>query len=121
MKVLVVEDKPLVLQALLTALRQLDANLQVLDAGNSGDAGTDYRDLGITKRQAQVLALLAQGKPSKVICREMALAQGTVKIHITGILKALKVSNRTQAVIAATRLGLRLEETACNGSATPPE
>lgn len=71
-------------------------------------AGTGYRDIGLTERQAQVLALLVQGKPNKLICRDLDLAEGTVKIHITAILKALKVSNRTQAVIEVSRLGLRL-------------
>lgn len=63
-------------------------------------------DLGLTGRQAEVLALMVQGKPNKVICRELNLAEGTVKIHVTAILKALNVANRTQAVIAANRLGL---------------
>ena len=71
-------------------------------------ATTSYRDIGITERQAQVLALLVQGKPNKLICRDLDLAEGTVKIHITAILKALKVSNRTQAVIEVSRLGLKL-------------
>ena len=66
-------------------------------------------DLGLTERQAQVLALMVQGKPNKLICRELGLAESTVKIHITAIFKALKVSNRTQAVIAAGRLGLKLD------------
>jgi DNA-binding NarL/FixJ family response regulator len=67
-----------------------------------------YRDLGLTERQAQVLALLVQGKPNKIICRELNLAEGTVKIHVTAILKALGVSNRTQAVITVGKLGLKL-------------
>lgn len=71
-------------------------------------SGTSYRDIGLTERQAQVLALLIQGKPNKLICRDLDLAEGTVKIHITAILKALKVSNRTQAVIEVSRLGLKL-------------
>lgn len=65
-------------------------------------------DIGLTERQADVLALMLQGKPNKVICRELNLAEGTVKIHVTAILKALDASNRTQAVIAASRLGLRI-------------
>ena len=71
-------------------------------------SNASYRDIGLTERQAQVLALLIQGKPNKLICRDLNLAEGTVKIHITAILKALKVSNRTQAVIEVSRLGLRL-------------
>ncbi|MHB8534990.1 MAG: response regulator [Sulfuricaulis sp.] len=70
---------------------------------------TTPADLGLTERQAQVLALMVQGKPNKLICRELGLAVSTVKIHITAILKALKVNNRTQAVIAAGRLGLKLD------------
>lgn len=70
--------------------------------------GPDYRELGLTERQAQVLALLVEGMPNKLICRRLDLAEGTVKIHVTAILKALKVTNRTQAVIEANRLGVRL-------------
>ena len=67
-------------------------------------------ELGLTARQAQVLALILQGKPNKVICRELGLAEGTVKIHVAAILRALNVSTRTQAVIEASRLGLQLEQ-----------
>ncbi len=67
-----------------------------------------YRDLGLTQRQSEVLALLVQGKSNKLICRELNLAEGTVRVHITAILKALQVMNRTQAVIAVSKLGLKL-------------
>jgi TolB-like protein/DNA-binding CsgD family transcriptional regulator len=60
--------------------------------------------LGLTKRQLKVLALLMQGKSNKVICHELDLAEPTVKYHVTAILKALKVSNRTEAAIAAGAL-----------------
>jgi DNA-binding NarL/FixJ family response regulator len=71
-------------------------------------AETTPYDLGLTPRQTEVLGLLVQGKPNKVICREMNLAEGTVKIHVAAILKALGVMNRTQAVVAVSRLGLKL-------------
>jgi len=54
--------------------------------------------------QQDVLACLAEGRSNKEIARELGLAEGTVKIHIAGILKALKVNNRTQAIIAAGKL-----------------
>ena len=66
-------------------------------------------DLGLTERQLQVLALMVQGKSNKLICRELDLAEGTVKIHVSAILKALNVTSRTQAVIAVGRMGLRLD------------
>jgi len=65
-------------------------------------------DLGLTDRQLEVLALVMQGKPNKVICRVLDLAEPTVKNHVTAILKALKVSNRTEAVIAVGELGWEL-------------
>jgi DNA-binding NarL/FixJ family response regulator len=62
-------------------------------------------DLGLTERQMEVLALMMQGKSNKAICRVLDLAEPTVKIHVSAILKALKVANRTEAVIAAGALG----------------
>ena len=63
--------------------------------------------LGITPRQADVLALVIAGKSNKAICRELDLAEGTVKNHIAAVFKALNVSNRVQAVIAAGKLGIK--------------
>jgi len=71
-------------------------------------AAFDLASLGLTGRQTDVLALIVQGKPNKVICRDLGLAEATVKVHVTAILRALGVENRTQAVIEAARRGLRL-------------
>jgi DNA-binding NarL/FixJ family response regulator len=79
--------------------------------------GMSARDLGLTARQAQVLQLILQGKPNKVICRELGLAEGTVKIHVAAILRALNVSTRTQAVIEASRLGLHPEPAGSSATA----
>lgn len=62
--------------------------------------------LGLTGRQLDVLALLMQGKSNKAICRALELAEPTVKNHVSAILRALKASNRTEAVIAARALGV---------------
>jgi DNA-binding NarL/FixJ family response regulator len=67
-------------------------------------------DLGLSERQAQVLRLLLQGRSNKLICRDLDLAESTVKNHVTLILKALNVTTRTQAVIAAARMGLVLDQ-----------
>ena len=55
--------------------------------------------LGLTLRQADVLKLLVQGKPNKLICRDLRLSEGTVKVHVSAILRALNVRTRTQVVI----------------------
>ena len=66
-------------------------------------------DLGLTMRQADVLKLLVQGKPNKLICRDLRLSEGTVKVHVSAILRALNVHTRTQVVIELARRGVRLE------------
>jgi DNA-binding NarL/FixJ family response regulator len=66
--------------------------------------------LGLTSRQSQVLFLILQGKSAKAICRELSLSSGTVKIHTSAALRALNVTTRTQAVIAAGRMGLRFDD-----------
>ena len=66
-------------------------------------------DLGLTERQLDVLALMMQGKSNKAICRVLDLAEPTVKNHVTAMLKALKVTNRTEAVIAVRELGWELK------------
>lgn len=56
-------------------------------------------------RQADVLRLLLQGKSNKLICRELALSESTVKTHLQAVFRKLDVNSRTQAVVAAARLG----------------
>jgi len=65
-------------------------------------------EIGLSDRELRVLALLMQGKSNKVICRMLDLTEATVKRDIAFILKALKVANRTQAVVAASELGWKL-------------
>jgi DNA-binding NarL/FixJ family response regulator len=60
----------------------------------------------MTRRQLDVLGLLATGMSNKDIARALAMANGTVRTHVTAIFKALHVVNRTQAVNEARRQGL---------------
>jgi DNA-binding NarL/FixJ family response regulator len=69
-------------------------------------------DLGLTGRQVEVLALMMEGKSNKAISRILDVAKPTVKHHVTAVLKALNVSNRTEAVIAAGTLGWELSRIA---------
>ena len=65
--------------------------------------------LGFTQRQSDVLRLLVQGKPNKLICRDLALSEGTVKVHVSAILRALNVHTRTQAIVELARRGVDVE------------
>ncbi|WKB52219.1 response regulator [Eleftheria terrae] len=60
--------------------------------------------LGLTPRQTDVLALLLQGKPNKLIARELNLSVETVKDHVAAVLRALGVNSRTQAVLAVSQI-----------------
>jgi len=66
-------------------------------------------DLGLSPRQREVLLLLLKGLPNKLIARQLDISENTTKIHVSAVMQALGVSNRTQAVIKASELRLRLE------------
>ena len=60
----------------------------------------------LTPRQIEVIQAVAEGKSNKQIAYELGLSEGTVKLHVTAILKLLNVNNRTGAVREAERLGV---------------
>ena len=65
----------------------------------------------LTKRERQVLALIAQGASNKEIAQELYISEGTVKNHVTNILGRLEVRDRTQAAILANSILPWLKET----------
>jgi len=64
-------------------------------------------EVGFSPRQADVLRLLIEGKANKLISRDLDMSESTVKTHLEAIFRKLGASSRTQAVLAAARLGLR--------------
>ena len=70
--------------------------------GNGNGAGSDPA-LGLTARQLDVLRLLGRGLSNKLIARELGITEGTVKVHLLAVFRALDVRNRTAAVLAAQR------------------
>ncbi|MEW6163974.1 MAG: response regulator transcription factor [Pseudomonadota bacterium] len=56
---------------------------------------------GLTKSQSRVLELLAEGKTNREIAAMLDVTEGTVKIHVSAIFKAMNVSNRSQALLMA--------------------
>src|SRR5262245_25908921 len=88
------------------ALAEADPVDDAAEFAAPADAPRSVAGLRLTPRQGQVLALIMQGKSNKEICRELGLADRTVKVHVTAVLTALRVSSRTKAVVAAGKLGL---------------
>ena len=97
-------------------LRQMRGALQhVMDGGISLPPGMPMPDMApgcgqqsLTPRQRDVLGLLVDGHPNKTIGRQLGLSPSTVKTHMEAIFRQLGVRSRTQAVLVAARLGLRL-------------
>lgn len=65
-------------------------------------------DLGITPRQVEVLDFLLVGMPTKVIASKLGVSDSTVKAHTMAIFRTLKVRNRTEAVLEASRRGFQM-------------
>ena len=74
--------------------------------------GVQLEYLGLTQRQSEVMLLLAQGKPNKLICRDLRLSEGTVKVHVGAILRALNVHSRSQVIVELARRGIRVDRPA---------
>ncbi|TCV93941.1 LuxR family two component transcriptional regulator [Luteibacter rhizovicinus] len=75
--------------------------------GGTGRAPLHHQlALLLTDRQMEVLFLLKKGSPNKVIARDLKISEGTVKIHLAAIFRALSVRNRTEAVSVAAKLDL---------------
>lgn len=62
--------------------------------------------LGITRREQDVLALLAAGKSNKEIAQKLGISPNTVKTQVASLYQKLEVSRRTQAVQKARELAL---------------
>lgn len=88
--------------------RRLDQLMQGATEGSASalplqDEPDEFR---LTGRQRDVLQLIAQGHPNKIIATLLEISEQTVKIHIHQIFKVLRVFNRTQAVLKAQRFNL---------------
>jgi DNA-binding NarL/FixJ family response regulator len=73
-----------------------------------GDQGRAFpaRPPALTLRQLEVLRELVQGKSNRQIAESLNVTEGTIKIHMAGIFRTLKVANRTEAVLIAQKMGL---------------
>ena len=63
-------------------------------------------DAGLTARELEVLALLAEGASNKVIARRLGISVHTAKFHVGSLIDKLDATGRTDAVAHAARLGI---------------
>ena len=78
------------------------AGAATVGAATVGDADLDP----LTARELEVLALVAEGLPNKMIATALGISDQTVKFHVAAIIGKLGAGNRTDAVRRAVRLGL---------------
>ena len=86
------------------ALEAIDDPAGATEQASPVRAPPSIDSLGLSRRQADVLAYLLQGMPNKIIAREMHISIETVKDHVAAVLRALGVSSRTQAVLAVSQM-----------------
>ena len=78
--------------------------------GDGGRGNSDFQASAdnvtqlLTERQLEILALISKGLSNKLIARELFLSENTVKVHVSAILRALSLSNRTQAGLVGQKL-----------------
>jgi DNA-binding NarL/FixJ family response regulator len=78
------------------------------DEGGSSvdDEDMPKRPENLTKRELDILALLAEGRSNREISRHLFLSEKTVKAHLAAVFRKLGVTNRTQAAMAAVGMGM---------------
>lgn len=74
-------------------------------AGRERPAGNG---VDLTPRQTDVMHMLLLGLSNKRISRQLGISENTVKVHMTAVMRALSAETRTQAVLNAAQLGLRV-------------
>jgi two-component system, NarL family, nitrate/nitrite response regulator NarL len=80
------------------------------DGLGAQDSGRDFLVPNLTSAQTRVLQLLALGQSNKAIGNALDISDNTVRAHVSAILRALNVTNRTEAVHIAVELGLLTHE-----------
>jgi len=71
-----------------------------------GDAASTSPPHKLTPRELEVLRLLAQGKTNQDVAEDLSISKATAKVHVQHIIAKLEVSDRTQAIVRAFKLGV---------------
>ena len=92
--------------ALVAAVRSVAAGHLLLEPGAAAALLAPPEGSTLTARERDVLLLLAEGRSNREIARALAVAEKTVKTHVSSILLKLGLADRTQAAVYAVRSGL---------------
>ncbi len=117
-------------QTLILAIRSVAAGASWWDSaatteiraafeGNAGATSTNDSDQSapvLTRREQEILALIAAGKTNQEIAQMLYIAAGTVRVHVHAILQKLDVRDRTQAAVLAIQRKLIAEDLICRST-----
>ena len=98
--------KGLLREELLETIRAVDAGQRRLSAVIAAEIAEHVTDDVLTPREIDVLRLIAKGNANKEIAARLAIAEETVKSHITKILAKLRANDRTHAVTIGLKRGI---------------
>lgn len=85
----------------------LSATPSPMRAGRKRGIDSLAEQYGLTQAQTRVMELMVEGRTNREIADLLGLAEGTIKVHCSAILRALGVPNRAQALVVLARQGLR--------------
>ena len=87
-------------QNLLVVNKNINGNKNIKDISNNvAFKGKEEDEATLTRRQKQVLDCIIKGYANKLIAYELGVSEGTIKLHVSSILRALNVTNRTEAAL----------------------
>jgi len=94
------------LRAVMTGEKSVPAKMETeiarSESAKKGESSLEKR-FGVTTAQARVLELLSQGRSNRAIAELLGVTEGTVKIHVSAILKSMGLSNRAEVALAVNR------------------
>ncbi|MBI5386397.1 MAG: response regulator transcription factor [Verrucomicrobia bacterium] len=93
-------------EVLLECIRKVQAGEMFVPPAIAAKLAERVREEELTRRETEVLALLAGGKTNKEIGQSLCITETTVKTHVKSLFAKLSVLNRTEAIAAASRRGL---------------
>lgn len=91
---------------MLDAIRAVHGGRRYILAAVAQEIAMHAAEEPLTPREVEILRMVAEGKANKVIARELAVSEDTVKAHLRGVFSKLLVNDRTQAVTVALRRGI---------------
>lgn len=98
--------KDLLRKELLDAIRTVQAGRKRIPPEIASQIAEHASDTYLTRREIEVLQLIAAGNPNKLVADKLSVTEETIKMHVKSILSKLSANDRTHAVTIAVKRGI---------------